>query len=128
MNSNKFVQKISAANSEGSGNAEEAEGALIRAISDASDASMPRRPSTYLRKSEYWWNQELAELRNECNKHRRNFQRASKANRPNTREEQEVYKEARRILRIVIRTCKTEYLEKPYQDDQPQSIAYPTRS
>ena len=46
-------------------------------------------------------------MRNECNKRRRDFQRARKANRPNAIEEQEAYKEARRILRIVIRKYKT---------------------
>ena len=87
---------------------EEAVEALLRAIADACDASMLRRPSTYHRKPVYWWNEELAGLRNECNKRRRNFQRARKANRPNAIEEQETYKEARRILRITIRKCKTE--------------------
>ena len=33
---------------------------------------------------------------------------ARKANRPNAIEEQEAYKEARRMLRIAIRKCKTE--------------------
>ena len=36
------------------------------------------------------------------------FQRARKANRPNAIEEQEAYKEARRIIRIAIRKCKTD--------------------
>ena len=44
----------------------------------------------------------------ECNKRRRGFQRARKANRPNAIEEQEAYKEARRMLRIAIRKCNTE--------------------
>ena len=44
----------------------------------------------------------MAGLRNECNKLRREFHRARKANRPNGIEEQEVYKEARRIHRISI--------------------------
>ena len=49
----------------------------------------------------------MAGLRNECNKHRRDFQRARKANRPNAIEEQEAYKKARRIFRMAIRKCKT---------------------
>ena len=93
---------------EGSATAEEAAEILMRTIADACDASMPRRPSTYHRKPAYWWNEELAGLRNECNKRRRDFQRARKANRPNAIEEQEAYKEARRILSIAIRKYKTE--------------------
>ena len=98
MNRNKFLQRISAANLEGSATAEEAAEMLMRIIPDACDASMPRRPSTYHRKPAYWWNEVLAELRNECNKRRRDFQRARKANRPNAIEEQEAYKEARRMF------------------------------
>ena len=83
MNRNKFLQRISAPNLEGSGTAEETAEILRRTIANACDASMPRRPSTYHRKSAYWWNEELAGLRNECYKRRRDFQRARKANRPN---------------------------------------------
>ena len=83
----KFLQRISAGNLEGSATAEEAAEALMRAIANACDASMPRRLSTYHRKPAYWWNEELAGLRNECNKRRRDFQRARKANRPNAIEE-----------------------------------------
>ena len=108
MNRDKFLQRISAANLESSATAEEAAEALMRAIADACGASMPRRPSTYHRKPAYWWNQELAGLRNDCNKRRRGFQRARKANRLNAIEEQEAYKEARRMLRIVIRKCEAE--------------------
>ena len=80
----------------------------MRTIAYACDASMPRRPSIYHRKPAYCWDEELAELRNECNKRRRDFQRARKADRPNAIEEQGASKEARRILRIAIRKCKTE--------------------
>ena len=58
-------------------------------IKNACAASMPCRPSTYHRKSAYWRNEELEGLRNECNKRRRDFQRAKKANRPYAIEEQE---------------------------------------
>ena len=95
MNRDKFLQRISAANLKGSATAEEAAEVLMRAIANTCDASMPRRPSTYHRKPAYWWNEELAGLRNECNKCRRDFQRARKANRPNAIEEQEAYKKAR---------------------------------
>ena len=47
MNRDKFLRKISAVNLEGSATAEEAAEALMRAIADACDASMPYRPSTY---------------------------------------------------------------------------------
>ena len=46
MNRDKFLERISAANLEGSATAEEAAEALMRAIVNACDASMPRRPST----------------------------------------------------------------------------------
>ena len=77
---NKFQQRISAANLEGSATAEEAREALMRAIAYACDTSMPRRPSE--------GHEELAGLRNKCNKRRRDFQRARKANRLNAIEEQ----------------------------------------
>ena len=108
MNRNQFLQRISTANLEGSATAEEAAEILMRTIADACDASMPRRPSTYHRKPAYWWNEELAGLRIECNKRRRVFQRVRKANRPNAIEEQEAYRKARKMLRIAIHKCKTE--------------------
>ena len=80
----------------------------MKAIADTCVESMPRRPSTFHRKAAYWWNEKLAGLRNECNKRRRDFQKARKANRPNAIVEQEIYKNAIRMLRIVIRKCKTE--------------------
>ena len=43
MNRNKFLQRISAANLEGSATAEEAAQILMRTIADACDASMSRR-------------------------------------------------------------------------------------
>ena len=89
MDSDKFLERISAANLDRSASAEEAAEALMKTIEDACDASMPRRPPTYHRKPTYWWNDELSRLRNECNKRRRDFQRARKANRPSAIEEQE---------------------------------------
>ena len=53
MNRDKFLQRISAANLEVFAIAEEAAEALMRAITDACDASIPRRPSTYHRKPTY---------------------------------------------------------------------------
>ena len=85
MNRDILLQRISAANLEGSATAE----ALMRAIADACDALMPRRPSTYSRKPAYWWSEEWTGLRNECYKRRRDFQRARKVNKRNAMEEQE---------------------------------------
>ena len=126
MNRNKFQQRISAANLEVSATAEEAAEILMSTIADACDASMPRRPSTYHRKSAYSWNEELARLRDEYNKRRRDFQRARKANRPNAIEEQEAYKEARRMLRIAIRKRKTESWENLIQtiNSDPWGLPY----
>ena len=128
MNRDKFLQRISAANLEGSATAEEAAEALMRAIANACNASMPRRPSTYRRKPAYRQNEELAKLRNECNKRRRDFQRARKANRPNAIEEQEAYKEARRMIRIAIRKCKTESWKTSSRRSTAIHETYPTRS
>ena len=50
----------------------------------------------------------MAGLRNQCNKRRRDFQWARKANRANAIEEQESYKETRKMLKIAICKCKTE--------------------
>ena len=47
-------------------------------------------------------------MRNECNKRRRDFQKDRKVNTSNAIEEQEAYKEARRMLRIAIRQHKME--------------------
>ena len=47
-------------------------------------------------------------LTNECNKRRKNFQRARKSNRPDAIEEQEADKEAKMNFRIAIRISKAE--------------------
>ena len=85
MNRDKFLQRISAANLDGSATAEEVAEAFIGAIADACDASMSRRSSTYHRKSAYWWNEELAGLRNECIQ--RSQEDAQKSPKKNKRKE-----------------------------------------
>ena len=53
MNRDKFLQRIRAANLEGSDTAEEAAEALVKAIANACDASMPCRLPIYRRKPAY---------------------------------------------------------------------------
>ena len=65
-------------------------------------------------------------LRNECNKRRRNFQRARKSNRPNAIEEQEADKEARMYFRIAIRINKAENLKNLVEtiNGDPWGLSY----
>ena len=114
MNRDKFLQWTSAVNLEGSATTEEAAEALMRATADPCGASMPCRQSTYHRKPAYRWNEELAGLRNEYNKH--------------TLSTGLPYKEARRTLRIAIRKCKTESWKTSSKRSTVIHEAYHTRS
>ena len=84
----------------------------MQVIVEACEASMPRRLTNYHKKPAYWWNEELAGLRRDCNKRRRILQRARRRNQPNVAEMEEAYKEARRTLRIAIQLSKNGCWEK----------------
>lgn len=71
---------------------------LERACSE----SMPRR-QPHRRAGVYWWNDEIAELRRECLKHRRRATRRRGRNLPTTQESTE-YKIAKKRLKNAIRT------------------------
>ena len=53
---------------------------LMRCITEATNVSMTRKSQLPSRKHVYWWNAEIADLRKECNRSRRIFQRARGCN------------------------------------------------
>lgn len=81
--------------------AEEKAKALMKLASLACDAAMPRRGGTPLKKTAYWWNTDIAELRKGCLAARRRAQR--KFCSP---EEAARYQEARKLLTDAIRKSK----------------------
>ena len=113
MNNEVFLQRISAAvDVRDQQLAEQATEASMQVIVEACEASMPRRPANNYRKPAYWWNEELAGLRRDCNKRRRIHQRARRRNQPNVSEMEEAYKQARRTIRIAIQLSKNGCCEK----------------
>ena len=71
LNNEVFLQRISAAvDVRDQQLAEQATEAAMHIIVEACEVSMPRRPANYHRKPAYWWNEELAGLRRDCNKRR----------------------------------------------------------
>jgi hypothetical protein len=89
---------------------EEAEDLWVT-ISAACDAAMPRvSRSKDLRRTVYWWNPEIAELREHCNQARRRFARAQR--RRWTRCEEEIsrtyaaYRKTRKVLQREIKIAK----------------------
>jgi hypothetical protein len=76
------------------------------------DAAMPRvsKKNKNTRRTMYWWNPEIAELREQCNQARRRFARAQR--RRWTRSEEEIsrtyatYRRARKVLQREIKIAK----------------------
>ena len=68
-------------------------------ISQACDASMSRRRQHENQRPDFWWNSEIAELRNSCKKLQRKAQRARKSKHPEQEGEEDKYKDARKLLR-----------------------------
>lgn len=75
---------------------------LMEYITGACDAAMPRlKPARSYHKPQYWWTNEIAELRRASLKARRQYQKAVK--RGPAEEQKRICKEARKSLRIAIR-------------------------
>lgn len=77
--------------------------ALMELMSQACDAAMPRRRATPPKKSVYWWNTEIADLRRECLSARRRAQRESCSPEDAAR-----YQEVRALLTYAIKRSKDE--------------------
>ena len=58
------------------GNAEVAAERMIKTVTKACDAAMPRQGPPKKRRAVYWWTNQIAELRKECNRRRRIYQRS----------------------------------------------------
>ncbi|XP_071644122.1 uncharacterized protein [Temnothorax longispinosus] len=87
-----------------SGNAENKSEELMKRITEACDASMPRKRGINNLPSMHWWNDHIATLRKECLIKRRASQRGRK--KSNYEELVAEYKNARRSLRKAIRDSK----------------------
>lgn len=77
---------------------------MMRRVSEACDATMPRKRGTNHLPPVHWWNDEIAALRKECLATRRASQRGR--NRPNGEELVAAYKMTRRKLNKAIKESK----------------------
>lgn len=77
---------------------------LDHALTEACDASMPRKTYSQRRAPCYWWNDEIKDLRKKCLKYRRLVQRAR--NTANFEDLLQTYKVARHELRTSIKGSK----------------------
>lgn len=85
------------------GSASEKANHITKRLVKACDATMPRRTIRSNRPPVYWWNNEIASLRKECNRLRRLYQKAKHSEILNKREN---FKEARKKLKSVIKSSK----------------------
>ena len=83
---------------------------ITDALKKACDAAMPRRRQSDKRKPNYWWNDEIAELRKKCLRARRLFQRGTSREDYNSR--RQTYQLARRDLQTAIKKSKRENFKK----------------
>ncbi|XP_026811330.1 uncharacterized protein LOC113552686 [Rhopalosiphum maidis] len=75
---------------------------LMEYITGACDAAMPRvKPTRSYHKPQFWWTDEIAELRKASLTARRRYQKAAK--RGPAEEQKRVFKEAKKSLRLAIR-------------------------
>uniref|UniRef100_A0A6M2DSR2 Putative r1-6 dk n=1 Tax=Xenopsylla cheopis TaxID=163159 RepID=A0A6M2DSR2_XENCH len=91
-------------------NAEEMTKNLMKRVTQACDASMPRKRGINSRPPVYWWNDDISILRKECHKKRRISQRGYR--RTNSAELIEEYKMARRQLNKAIKESKKKCWEE----------------
>ncbi|KAJ8936067.1 hypothetical protein NQ318_015603 [Aromia moschata] len=87
-----------------SGCAEEQTKDLMKRVTQACDASMPRKHGINQRPSVHWWNDHISALRKECLRKRRISQRGYR--RPDSAELVADYKKARRSLNKAIKDSK----------------------
>ncbi|XP_062121680.1 uncharacterized protein LOC133835667 [Drosophila sulfurigaster albostrigata] len=110
---------------EAAGSAEQMATTALHAVAQACKDTMPlRRPSTRHHLPVYWWNEEIATARRECNRERRCYQRLR--GRSSFTLWQREYKERRKALKHAIkaskRKCFTELCESVESD--PWGKAY----
>ncbi|XP_046624766.1 uncharacterized protein LOC124307289 [Neodiprion virginianus] len=100
------------------GSAEEKAKELMKRVTQACDACMPRTRGMNHRSSVHWWNDNISTLRKECFKRKRISQRGYR--RPNSAELVAEYKKARRELNRAIkdskRRCWKELIEEVEKD------------
>ncbi|XP_046411931.1 uncharacterized protein LOC124175577 [Neodiprion fabricii] len=100
------------------GTAEEKAKELMKRVTQACDACMPRKRGMNHRSPAHWWNNNISTLRKECFKRRRISQRGYR--RPNSAELVAEYKKARRELNRAIkdskRRCWKELVEEVEKD------------
>jgi len=76
-------------------------------ISSAADRCLPKRQSGRGKRAVPWWNQEINELRGMCLKTRRlNERKRKRFGDHNSRAFEEIWKEAKRALSLVIKIAK----------------------
>lgn len=100
------------------GSAEEKTKDLMKRVTQACDACMPRKRSINQRPPVHWWDDHIGVLRSECLRKRRISQRGYR--RPNSTELVAEYKKARRELNKAIkdskRTCWKELINEVERD------------
>ena len=118
-----FIEMLLGGQSPGGAATEKVEQMMGR-ITRACDAAMPRRRVLAKRRSNYWWNEEIAVLRNACFRARRICQR-SRA-RPDFDEKRLAYVNLRGRLKQAIRTSKRECFKElcTEADQSPWGTAY----
>lgn len=96
---------------------------VMKQITNACDASMPKRRSTDRGKPVYWWNDKIKDLRTKCLRARRRSQRSATSRDGVDKIE---YKRLRRELRDEIRKNKRESFKKLCEeaDANPWGSAY----
>lgn len=102
---------------------------LSNSITEACDASMPRiKP--HKNNSIYWWSQEIAIARRECNKKRRQWQKAKKKKNKALSEIvtlEDTYRTAKRDLNVMIRRAKSKSWQELINDLDRDSWGLPYR-
>ena len=77
---------------------------IMRRLTEACDATMPRKQANNRRPPVYWWSDDIADLRKKCNAARRLSQRARK--KPHFEELEMRYKKTRQKLNKAIKRSK----------------------
>ena len=83
---------------------------LSQRVTEACDATMPRRRLHHGKRPNYWWNTEIAALRSSCLRARRLSHRTR--GRPEHQEREEEYRDLRSNLKKAIRRSKRECYQK----------------
>lgn len=97
---------------------------LISQIEQACNASMVVRKRSANKQPVYWWNEEIANMRSECVRARRQYTRSR--GRPDNNLHQEVFKAKRKALKLAIRRSKRKCFLDICEDveNNPWGLAY----